>query len=172
MLKDHQIPVHMQAYKDVRKETFAALMDLYENNYLRLKKLIPDLNQIEGSSTSMVVGCLDLHLTILEQSKFTSLLSLTYAFNRKEAVVREPNLLIRVYHDVALAEVLNGELHHGRLTLKNLPETAIMERWHLNRFLYKWLGFCLHIGHSFNDSECTKNINPRINQILSSKITS
>ena len=170
MLINHQIPSHLQALRDVRKETFAALMDLYENNYLRLKKLIPDLLQAEGQSKSAVVGCLDLYLTVIEQSKFTTLLSLSYSFVRKNGVVREPDLQIRVYHDVGLAEVLSGELHHGQLKLKNLPETAIMERWHLNRFLYKWLGFCLHIGHRFEVAECTENINLRINQILSKKI--
>ena len=172
MLINHQIPPHMQACRDVQKETFAALMDLYENNYLRLKKLIPELPQINTPVKSSVIGCFDLYLTVHEQSKFTTQLSLSYSFKRNNDVVREPDLQIRVYHDVGLVEVLSGELHHGRLTLKNLPETAILERWHLNRFLYKWLGFCLHIGHSFDGSECPENINLRINQILSEKISS
>lgn len=162
----------MQACHDVYRESFAALMDLYENNYIRLKKLIPDILQAEGSYVSSVAGCMDLYMTINQQSKFTSVLSLSYSFRRDLGEVREPDLLIRVYHDVAMAEVLSGQLHHGQLILKNLPETAIQERWHLNRFLYKWLGFCLHIGHHFDCSDTSININQKINQILSAKISS
>lgn len=170
MLLNTKIPPHLQACADVRKETFAALMDLYENNFIRLKKLIPHLKQAEGEAVSLVVGCLDLQLSIIEQSKFTTLLTLSYCFERKHGKVREPNLLIRVYHDVGLAEVLSGELHHGRLSLHNVPDTAIMERWHLNRFFYKWLGFSLHIGHAFGASIESKNIKSQINRILSEKI--
>ncbi|MDH5393192.1 MAG: DUF1249 domain-containing protein [Gammaproteobacteria bacterium] len=172
MLNDQHTPSHLQACNDIHKESFAALMDLYENNYLRLKKLIPGMSEINGAAVSTVFGCLDLHLCILEQSKFTTLLSLSYYFEREQALVREPNLQIRVYHDVALAEVLSGELHHGKLRLKKIPETAIIERWHLNRFLYKWLGFCLHIGHGFERSGCAKNVNHRMNQLLSAKLSS
>jgi len=170
MIFERHIPPHLQACKDIQKETFAALMDLYENNFLRLKKLIPGLGQTEGEAVSSVVGCLDLHLTILEQSKFTTLLSLSYAFNRQNRLCREPDLKIRVYHDVGLAEVLSGELQHGRLHLKNIPETAIIERWHLNRFLYKWLGFSLHIGHSFVTDNAANKLNSKLNKILSEKI--
>jgi uncharacterized protein len=170
MIFDQKIPPHLQACKDVRKETFAALMDLYENNFLRLKKLIPHLKSFEGDAVSSVVGCLDLHLSVIEQSKFTTLLSLSYYFDRESGPVREPDLQIRIYHDVGLAEVLSGQLHHGRLSLTNIPDTAIMERWHLNRFLYKWLGFSLHIGHGFECSTEVKSIKNQINRILSEKI--
>lgn len=170
MIFDQKIPPHLQACRDVRKETFAALMDLYENNYLRLKKLIPCLKIAEGEAISHVVGCLDLHLKVIEQSKFTTLLSLSYSFEREQGDVREPNLQIRIYHDVGMAEVLSGQLHHGRLNLSNIPDTAIMERWHLNRFLYKWLGFSLHIGHGYDCSTEAKSIKKQINRILSEKI--
>lgn len=170
MIFDQKYPSHLQAYKDVHKETFAALMDLYENNFLRLKKLIPHLKTIDGEKISMVFGCLTLHLKVLEQSRFTTLLSLSYIFERDEKSAREPDLLIRIYHDVGLAEVLSGQLHHGCLNLSNVPATAIMERWHLNRFLYKWLGFLLHIGHAFESSSDPKSIKTKINCILSEKI--
>lgn len=172
MYKNHIIPVHLQACGDVHRETFAALMDLYEHNFIRLKKLVPGLGCTDTAMVSSVAGCLDLHFSVLEQSKFTSLISLSYCFNRQTGKTMEPDLLIRVYHDVAMAEVISGELHHGQLKLKNLPETAISERWHLNRFLYKWLGFCLHIGHQFDMKSSSIDLNQQINQILSSKISS
>jgi uncharacterized protein YqiB (DUF1249 family) len=54
-----------------------------------------------------------------------------------------------VYHDACLVEVLSGHLKHGRQRLEHLPADAKIEKWKLNRFLYKWLGFCLHQGHQF-----------------------
>ncbi|MBT8128259.1 MAG: DUF1249 domain-containing protein, partial [Gammaproteobacteria bacterium] len=52
-------------------------------------------------------------------------------------------------HDARLIEVLSGHLQHGRQKLDHLPADAKVEKWKLNRFLYKWLGFCLHQGHQF-----------------------
>lgn len=170
MITSVNIPHHLQAIKEVRRETFAALMDVYENNFLRIKKLIPGLDLPEGDYVSSVIGCLDLRLSVLEKSKYTSLLQLTYWFERESKKVPEPNLVLRVYHDVGLIEVLSGELHHGRLILNNLPETAIDDRWQLNRFLYKWLGFCLHIGHCFDGQDQSQQLNRRINRILAAKI--
>lgn len=172
MLTAQFIARQFQACGDIHKETFASLMDLYENNYLRLKKLVPGLATIQGEWMSSVAGCLDLHVRVIEQSKYTSLISLSYVFDRNNQQVLEPDLKIRVYHDVTMAEVLSGELHHGQLKLENLPETAISERWHLNRFLYKWLGFCLHIGHQISAKSSSDKLIHQINQILSTKISS
>ena len=159
---------HLQGCHDVKRETFAALMDLYEGSFMRLRRLIPDFNQLENEVVSSVVGCLDLHLKVLERSKFTTQISMTYYFEREQKQHAEPDLMLRVYHDAGMAEAVSGNLHHGRLVLENLPETALLERWYLNRFLYKWLGYCLHIGHHFDGSSQRLSMNRQLNQILSS----
>ena len=135
--------------EDVDPRGFVSLMDLYENNYLRLRRLIPDVSTLPDNSISQLPGCLSLHMTVLERTKFTTTLYLTYYFEEAAKSVAEPALTVRVYHDAHQVEVLTGHLQHGRKQYDHIPEKAIKIKWKLNRFLYKWLGYCLYLGHHF-----------------------
>ena len=134
---------------DLVPRGFVSLMDLYESNFIRLRKLIPDLQVLEDAVISRAAGHLDLYLKVIERSRYTSTLYLSYCFPGEHGLQMEPNLKIRIYHDARVAEVMAGHLHHGRLILDDLPAEALQEKWRLNRFLYKWLGYCLRQGHSF-----------------------
>ncbi len=139
--------------EDVDPRGFVSLMDLYENNYMRLRRLIPLLSVLPEHTVSRLPGCLSLHVHIIERSKFTTTLCLTYYFDDDEQAVAEPALKIRVYHDVHQVEVLTGHLRHGRLRYDHIPAKAKAIKWKLNRFLYKWLGYSLYLGHSFRTPE-------------------
>ncbi|MCK5395372.1 MAG: DUF1249 domain-containing protein [Gammaproteobacteria bacterium] len=139
--------------EDVDPRGFVSLMDLYENNYLRLRRLIPDVSALPNNSISHLPGCLSLHMTVLERTKFTTTLYLTYYFEESAKSVAEPALTIRLYHDAHQVEVLTGHLQHGRKQYDHIPEKAIKIKWKLNRFLYKWLGYCLYLGHHFPEDE-------------------
>ncbi len=135
--------------EDVDPRGFVSLMDLYENNYMRLRRLIPDVSMLEETAISKLPGCLSLHTTILERTKFTTTLCLTYCFEEGGRGVEEPALTLRIYHDAHQVEVLTGHLKHGQQHFDHIPEKAIEVKWKLNRFLYKWLGYCLYLGHLF-----------------------
>ncbi len=150
--------------EEVVPRGFVSLMDLYENNFIRIRKLIPCLSGMQGQtscmarvpakaySVSRVTGCLDLHCHILEQSKYTTTFILTYHFadtDSPDGFVAEPQLRCRAYHDAGLVEVLTGHLLHGRQRYDQMPTKAVQVKWRLNRLLYKWLGFSLHTGHCF-----------------------
>jgi hypothetical protein len=139
------------AFESVQPGGYASLMDLYENNYLRLKKLLPQLESFAGEAVSHVDGCLDLHVALLDSSRYTSSYRLTYYFpaDTKNTMLAEPDLTLRVYHDAALVEVLAGHLQHGRVRLNHLPADSLRLKWKMNRFLYRWLGYCLYLGHHF-----------------------
>ncbi|AHE98446.1 DUF1249 domain-containing protein [Thioalkalivibrio paradoxus] len=136
---------------------FAALMELYENNYLRLRRLCPNLDSIESGQVSVVEGATDLHLAILERTPYTTLLRLTYEFGSDGRTSRQPDLRIRLFHDARQAEVVGRHCRRrgeGDLWLDaaaGMPGLAC--RWRHNRFLFKWLGFCLVQGHRFDGSE-------------------
>jgi len=136
-----------------RPQSFAALMELYEANYIRLRQLCPDLHRIEGEAVSRVAGCLDLHLQVLEDSRFTTTLLLTYYFPDEAGGHRaDPSLVVRVYHDAHQAEVLSRvcRVQDGRVSARDpIGDSALMCKWRLNRFLYKWLGYCRRQGHCF-----------------------
>jgi len=135
--------------EDVTPHGFVSLLDLYESNFIKLKKLIPDIQSIESPVISKSSGHLDLYMTVLAKNKYSPTFCLSYCFDTDNGLQMEPNFRIRVYHDAQLAEVMAGHLHHGRLKFDHLPADALKERWRLNRFLNKWLGYCLRQGHSF-----------------------
>jgi uncharacterized protein YqiB (DUF1249 family) len=60
---------------------------------------------------------------------------------------REPDLIIRIYHDARIAEAMSGFTHRGRRA-QNIG-TSVQRAWNRNRFLHKWLGYCLFRGHRF-----------------------
>jgi uncharacterized protein YqiB (DUF1249 family) len=129
--------------------SFAALMEMYEVNYLRLRLLCPALSSMPDRAVSRADGALDLHLDVLERSVYTTTLRLTYLFEHRDpAARRSPDLEIRVYHDARQAEVLR-RAEHGRVIEAASGRAGLELKWRLNRFLYKWLGYCRHQGHCF-----------------------
>ena len=136
--------------EDVDRRGFVSLMDMYEINFIRFKKLISNINTIENHAIAKVSHCLDLHLTVNERCKYTTTVTLSYAFEDDKGTAFEPDLKLRIYHDAQLIEVIAGHLRHGRLHLDHVPADALKLKWKLNRFLYKWLGFCLYLGYQFD----------------------
>lgn len=132
-----------------RPNTFAGLMELYESNYIKIKRLCCNFNELHEYSLSQVERGLDLHLFVLERNKYTVTLKLTYYFsNLPEQPQDYPNVIVRVYFDAMQAEVLR------RVTRRpgnesRLANHTLSKKWRDNRFLFKWLSFCLHQGHEF-----------------------
>ncbi len=153
-LQDHHWRSH-DGYgcEEVSPGGFVSLMDLYENNYMRFRKLVCQLDLIEDEGVSRTPGCLDLHLYVLERSRYTTTVRLTYRFPGGET---EPDLKLRIYHDAAMIEVIAGHLRHGRQRLDHLPAASLRMKWRLNRFLFKWLGYCLHMGHEISAVESVR----------------
>jgi uncharacterized protein len=146
-----------------RHRDLPALIDLYEGNFLRLMRLLPELNNLEGTLVSRVAGALDLYLTIEERFKYTTTLLLTYRFQDESGIALEPNARICVYHDVRAVELVS---HCRRKRTRKvhkwlrgrMPE--LDHRWEMNRFLYKWLRFCSSQGHIFLN--CTAQSAPNL----------
>lgn len=137
---------------------FSALMDLYERNYINIRRLLPVMPPQSASRVSQAPEGLDLHLRVIERRRYTSELILTYEFGRgHDAVIVEPNLRIRIYHDARLAEVMAAQLRRYpafSMTVSNPSRTdltPLMVRWRVNRFLFKWLTYCLRQGHRFTE---------------------
>ena len=138
-----------------KPNTFAGLMEMYEANYIKIKKLCNCFNTLDEYSVSQIHDAMDLHLKITERTKYTLTLNLSYRFSSKYEISDlhyYPNILIRIYFDAMQAEVL----HRVSKPRHHLPQRQFCEKsdclsskWADNRFLYKWLSFCLHQGHQF-----------------------
>lgn len=142
-----------KVHPGVRARDLPALMELYELNYIQLRRLVPDLNAIQDRSVSRADGALLLHLTVHERCKYTTTVHLTYRFNDGAGEFAAPDLMVRMYHDAQVAEVIS----HGRPRARRdadferfQRQYSIEAKWQVNRFLHKWLGYCLRQGHGFS----------------------
>ena len=134
-----------------RRHSLTDLMALYEQNYLLLRCLAPKLREFPiGSYISHAPNAMDLYLGIQEQTRFTSTLHLTYRFAEQKSFRSQPDLTIRVYYDARVAEVVSGLIHGKRFETRR--QRDLENSWQLNRFLYKWLGYCRRQHHSFKQS--------------------
>lgn len=132
-------------------------MTLYESNYIRLGWLVGDLRALAGTQRSCVDGDCELKLSVLERGPYTTTVALTYVFAEGDAVVEDPNLEIRVYHDARLAEARTDAPRPTHAALRALRERALREaseealgqRWARNMMLNKWLEYCRDRGHRF-----------------------
>ncbi len=130
----------------IKPRSFSGLMDLYELNYLRLRKIAPDLD-IADKMISLSAGHLDLYLDVTERCKYTTMMRLTYRFEHQGETICQPDMHLRMYHDARTAEV-QDRLNRYRQRIYNNQD--LQQKWKLNRFLYKWLGYCIYQGHYFH----------------------
>src|SRR5512141_1577684 len=157
MLGDHLCTVSWRT----RPGTFVGLMTLYESNYIRLGWLVGDLRALDGEHRSRVEGDVELKLAVRDRGPYTTTLALTYVFadeaSASGAIVEDPDLEIRVYHDARLAEARSDATRPAHPGLRRLSERARREaensalghRWARNMMLNKWLEYCAERGHRF-----------------------
>lgn len=134
----------------VPARSFANLMELYENNYIFIRRLVPDLDRLPVQSVSQVAGAVDLQLTVIERCPYTTTLALTHVFDA--GAETSPDIEIRIYHDARTAEVLPSSSlkTFGVWEGGERPDPrSLAWRWEVNRFLYRWLRYCLGEGHRF-----------------------
>jgi len=134
----------------VRRKSFVGLMALYESNYLRLFQLIPELNRLDGYYRSTVAGDCDLHVEILERSRYTVTLSLSYFFIEDNVRIADPDMTVRLYLDGQLAEAMKFSGDHRHAELRRLSRAhrhELDKRWRRNMVLNKWLDYLMDQGH-------------------------
>lgn len=134
----------------LKPKSFTGLMSLYDSNFVQLQMLIPELNRLDGYYRSRVAGDCDLHLEILERSRYTITMSLSYFFVEDGERIADPDMKVRVYLDGRMAESMgfSGEHRHAafrRLTREHRAE--LDARWRRNIILNKWLEYLIDQGH-------------------------
>jgi hypothetical protein len=136
---------------------FAALMELYEANYIYLRRLVPQLDGQRDAQLSQIERGPDLHLSVTERCPYTTTLMLTHTFDGTAGAEALPDLMVRIYHDARVAEVVAeswpGRQHSGRgegPAEMAKAKSQLHRRWSMNRFLNRWLRYCLREGHGFD----------------------
>jgi uncharacterized protein YqiB (DUF1249 family) len=124
------------------------LVELCEHNYGLMLRLAPGLRRLRGSCRLGCPGHADLHLEVLEQARYTSLIHLTHYFSHSQGRLPEPDAVLRAYHDARELEVV--ELRQAGSVLSSAPlyeRPGLCNKWKLNDFVGKWLTFCLGSGY-------------------------
>jgi len=139
----------------VRPNSFVGLMALYESNFLRLLQLIPEIGRLDGCFRSRVAGDCDLFVEIIETSRYTVTLSLTYHLPTDDGLLTDPDITVRVYLDGQQAEVLaigERQRHEALRRLVFEHREELDRRWRFNIVLNKWLDYLYDQGHLILDS--------------------
>lgn len=126
-----------------------------EWNYHRLLKLLPAQTQ-DQCSYVIVSGKqhVQVKLHITERSKYTTTLQLVHTqenLNESALWPVAPSMVVRLYHDASLAEVLSCQQQTHFAPVYDYPNPAMHQRdekAQLNRFLGDWLTHCLAFGHA------------------------
>lgn len=148
MVRDSHIAIGAGA----KLSSFAALMSLYESNFIRLNWLIQEPQKFIGEQQSSVPGDCTLHLRLLERTRHTSTLHMTYMFEDSGQWIADPDMTIRIYHDARLAEAMACSRVHRHEILRQFDTGCRQEvdrRRVRNSMLNKWLEYCAETGHRF-----------------------
>jgi hypothetical protein len=130
------------------RPTVGGMLDLCEENYRLIERMSPRLQEMSGRHLSRLDYGMDLHMEILEQSRYTSVIHMTYYFAHADRTVPDPDATVRAYHDAGQAEVI--DLRQSALPFQRAyTHPALEQKWRLNLFLSKWLSYCVQQGHYF-----------------------
>lgn len=139
-----------QALFPPRPRSFAALMEMYEINYMQLRILCGDIRRLDGEYVSKQKSGIPLRMKVLEQSNHTSIILLTYDF--EGGYDQRPDLQIQIYHDSRQANVISRRCKFlgDQVTTRRLhKDSQLLCHWRSNRFLFKWVKYLLRQGYSF-----------------------
>ncbi len=136
-----------------RPGSFSGLMTIYESNYIKLRQLLPDVETLAEERSSSTARDCDLYATLADRQPYTTTLTLTYQFTEGDgAVILDPDLTVRVYHDARLAEAMIACSEHRHEKLIELARVhshrELGRRWQSNMMFNKWLDYLLDMGHS------------------------
>lgn len=139
-------------FTTVEPRTFASLMELYEDSYIKIRRLIPNTEDIDVGLMSIVHGGVPLLLKVVNRHKFTTTIFLTHRFEDGGETYDDPGLVVNIYHDARMAEVSVDDVIEKfqiELNCRQRTDLKLEKRWELNKFLNKWLRYCLQEGHKF-----------------------
>lgn len=121
-------------------------------NYQKLLHLVPDLQTIAETAVGVAPHSSQLYLKIIDRSPYTLTVELSHCFDKIGSQQLLPAIIIRLYLDAQMAEVLSDHAHESVAQAFDHFgfSKAIMDyKWRLNYFLQKWLEHCLKQEYLF-----------------------
>jgi len=123
-----------------------------EANYARLLKLMPDLDRCDEREFQVSHG--EFHatvrLSVAERFNYTSTVVISQRSEGSSDWLEAPELMIRLYHDAGMAEVVCIKRRRQLSGVYGYPNSDMRhpdEKAQLNDFLGEWLSHCISHGH-------------------------
>ena len=116
-----------------------------ENNYVCMLKLLPDCDTQDLKYEFDISESFKYRITIVDSSRYTSTLKMSQ-YNANTPSFLRPTMLIRLYHDAKVAEVLEAQRTSQLKPVYEYPNLNMHQRnekYMVNVFLAEWLHFCL-----------------------------
>ena len=140
----------MTSYRPSLKE----LNKSFEKNYMLLIRLLAGLNEQGQVRLFHINELLEYSLTIIDTTKYTYVVQLEQLVSNSETLASKvhlpkPKMLIRMYHDARLAEVIESQYIKQIKPRYDYPNQQMHlpdEKQQTQFFLSEWLQMCLKKG--------------------------
>ncbi len=140
------------------KVNLAQQQALCDANYLRLCKLLPDLDSRDERvfAISGKAGSHRVAIRVLERTRYTTTVLVVHDEDDNAGMshLTAPELSVRLYHDARMAEVIAWQRHRYMKARYEYPNRQMYqsdEKAQFNLFLGEWLNHCLEQGHVVED---------------------
>lgn len=134
------------------RPSLAGLMNLCSVNYMLTLKLLADKEQLGQRRCFFISDFLSYTLTVDEITRYTSLITISQDGNimgRHLAELFKPTMVIRLYHDAQMAEVISSQDIKQIKPRYDYPNKSMRlpdEKQQVNMFLKEWLQLCHQLG--------------------------
>lgn len=134
------------------KPQLAALMNLCDVNYMLLIKLLADKEEVGQDRCFFISDFLSYVVSINEVTRYTTLITIsqnTVEMGAELSYLFKPKMVIRLYHDARMAEVITSQNIRQIKPRYDYPNSKMHlpdEKQQINMFLKEWLQLCHELG--------------------------
>jgi uncharacterized protein YqiB (DUF1249 family) len=145
--------------------SLSGLMNLCDTNYMLLLKVLANKEHVGEQQCFFISDFLSYTITVKEVTRYTSLIHIAQDSSRlfnnitikkQKAKVNvdlaslfRPSMVIRLYHDARMAEVISSQNVRQVKPRYDYPNANMHhpdEKQQINLFLKEWLQLCLQLG--------------------------
>lgn len=152
VIKKGNHPLIKNSANTTYRPNLSSLMNLCEVNYMMLLRLLADKEEAGESCQFFISDFLSYRIVVNEVTRYTSLITMS-----QDAVVHgcklsqfmSPKMVIRLYHDARMAEVISNQDVRQVKPRYQYPNTKMHlpdEKQQINLFLKEWLQLSLQLG--------------------------
>ncbi|WP_441002070.1 DUF1249 domain-containing protein [Pseudocolwellia agarivorans] len=140
--------VHAKKYKP----QLATLMNLCDVNYMLLIKLLADKEEVGQARKFFISDFLSYVVSVNEVTRYTTLVTIsqdTIEVGKELSQLFQPKMVIRLYHDARMAEVITSQNIRQVKPRYDYPNSKMHlpdEKQQINMFLKEWLQLCHELG--------------------------